>query len=280
MSFSKQPKTEKSHGSTWSVGDFDQCVSLIVKAKQRPGAFEDVMRRVDRIQSGHHSDALASGLADGDYALCDEVSRMVPYSSPGGMSDAAKRQRELDEYSMVSGVSSDAAVYTSHVPKSPPYMVPGTHLEKSSPTLPSGVVSLLDWGEYKVPFGKYKMLKRYHEVLNEPTIEMISYRAYLFSHEASGSAQLRDLVAYLRACGLTGAKERQAPVIPGTHIERVKWSCSWVPVASFEFLDSDQCWITASIRGTFMPKGRKGRSGCTAWLLPIYIYIYIYINLI
>ena len=22
-----------------------------------------------------------------------------------------------------------------------------------------------------------------------------------------------------------------------------------------------------------MPKGRKGRSGCTAWLLPIYIYI-------
>ena len=222
MSFSKQPKTEKSQGSTWSVGDFDQCVSLIVKAKQRPGAFEDVMRRVDRIQSGHQSDALASGLADGDYALCDEVSRMVPYSSPGGMSDAAKRQRELDEYSMASGVSSDAAVYTSHVPKSPPYMVPGTHHEGSSPTLPPGVVSLLDWGEYKVPFGKFKMLKRYHEVLNEPTFEMISYRAYLFSHEASGSAQLRDLVAYLRACGLTGAKERQAPVIPGTHIERVK----------------------------------------------------------
>jgi len=51
MSFSKQPKTEKSQGSTWSVGDFDQCVSLIVKAKQRPGAFEDVMRRVDQMPS-------------------------------------------------------------------------------------------------------------------------------------------------------------------------------------------------------------------------------------
>ena len=25
-----------------------------------------------------------------------------------------------------------------------------------------------------------------------------------------------------------------------------------------------------------MPKGRKGRSGCTAWLLPIYIYIVLY----
>lgn len=68
MSFSKQPKTEKSQSGTWSIDEFDQCVSLIVKAKQRPGAFEAVMKRVNRIQSGHQVDALACGLADGDYA--------------------------------------------------------------------------------------------------------------------------------------------------------------------------------------------------------------------
>ena len=222
MSFSKQPKTEKRQAGTWSVDEFDQCVSLILKAKQRPGAFESVMKRVDRIQTGQHGDALASGLADGDYAECDEMLRTVAFSSPGGMSDAAKRQRDLDEYSMVSGMSSEAAGYTMPAPKSPPYTKTGYHHGIESNTLPPGVVSLIDWGEYKVSFGKFKMLKRYHEVLTERTEEMDSYRTYLFSHEASGSAHLRDLVAYLRACGCTGAKSRHSPVIPGTQIERVK----------------------------------------------------------
>ena len=52
---------------------------------------------------------------------------------------------------------------------------------------------------------------------------MVSYRAYLFSHEASGSAMLRDLVAYLRAAGFQGETTNK-PVIPGTQIVREKWS--------------------------------------------------------
>lgn len=81
------------------------------------------------------------------------------------MSDAAKRQRDLDEYSMVRGVSSEAVGYTSHAPKSPLYMMNEFHHGMGSHTLPPQVVSLSDWGEYKVAFGKFKMMKRYHEVL-------------------------------------------------------------------------------------------------------------------
>ena len=221
MSMSKQHKVDKGLEVKWTTEDFDRCVDLIVKAKQRPGAFESVMTRVNRIEAGHHGEFLACGLADGDYAECDEFVKPHPPIFTGGMSDASKRQRESDEFSMSSGVPSDAAGYTIAAPKTPPFVTTDIPRVMVPQTLPPGVASIGEWGDYKVAFGKFKKIKCYKDVLNEQTAEMASYRAYLISHEASGSAMLRDLVAYLRAAGFQGEKTNK-PVIPGTHIVREK----------------------------------------------------------
>ncbi len=56
-----------------------------------------------------------------------------------------------------------------------------------------------DWGSYKVPFGKYKKVKTYRDILQEMTEDAKSYRRYLLSHYEYGSPQLKDLVKYLKA---------------------------------------------------------------------------------
>ena len=72
-----------------SMEDCDQCVELIVRAKQCPGAFESVMTRVNRIEAGHHTEFMACGLADGDYAQCDEIAKPYQPIYSGSMSNAA-----------------------------------------------------------------------------------------------------------------------------------------------------------------------------------------------
>lgn len=187
-----------SSGVTLSELDLSICSALIVKARQQ-GRFEELMRQVhEQEQNLLAHPPLMTGSDNSGYA----------------MTDAAKRLRgtEGDDFEVVGSYAAPATRVTVPMP---------SDAEGSfSPTeLPPGVRSMKDWGEYLVAFGKYEGKKTYYQMYHEDTTEMISYRKYLFSNRKSGSAQLKDLVQYLDACG---GKVTQGIVIPGTNIVRKK----------------------------------------------------------
>ena len=76
------------------------------------------------------------------------------------------------------------------------------------------------------PFGKYKKVKTYRDILQEMTEDAKSYRRYLLSHYEYGSPQLRDLVKYLEAMAAMGYSNEDdlhsGPIIPVTSIARTK----------------------------------------------------------
>ena len=211
MSQSKMPRrSEKS----WTTIDFDQCVDLVLVARQR-GAFDDVMTKVRRIEEGRQAELAATGLTDGDYRLCDEM------RFGGAMCDASKRR--LEEVG-ANSVEADLSGYVVPVASTPPYVVNVAGCSSVTPSgivLPPGVTSIEDWGSYKVAFGKYEKKKTYAQIFTEEGKEMISYRKYLWSHRNSGSPQLRDLAAYLKAMNYDGETD-QMPKIPGTDVARTK----------------------------------------------------------
>ena len=207
----------------WTLREFDQCVALVEKAR-RLGVYENVLSRVKRMEAGHHSEFMASGLADGDLAGIDfmESARV-----DGAMTDAAKRRGDTLEDSpapktVMSKASPYASPYASPSGGIPPPMplYGGTSVEMHMSPLPPGIASVHQWGEYLVSFGKYAKKKKYVEILTGTADEFVSYRKYLLSHYNAGSAQLRDLVDYMKACGYHGESDDRL-CIPGTHIARV-----------------------------------------------------------
>ena len=211
MSNSKMPRTD-AEPSTWTVSDFDQCVQLVLVARSR-GGFDDVMDRVKRIENGLHTEFNAVGLADGDYRLCDEF-----ISGKGAMTDGSKRR--FDNDTPVSGDVECSAGYVMPNVSDVPFSSHASTVEVPlKMCLPPGITSVPDWGTYKVSFGKFQGKKTYAEIRHESTAEMASYRGYVMSHRKSGSAQLKDLAAYLIAAGYEG-EESQIPKIPGTTIAR------------------------------------------------------------
>ena len=141
-----------------SMEDCDQCVELIVRAKQRPGAFESVMTRVTREPYRSRSPHRVHGLRLSWRRLrparwdCEALPADLQWKYEWR---CYKRQRDGDEFSMSSGGPSDAAGYTSAAPKTPPFVTADLPRMMMSATLPPGVVSIGDWGDYKVAFGKF-----------------------------------------------------------------------------------------------------------------------------
>ena len=203
----------------WTLLEFDQCVALVEKAR-RLGVYENVLNRVKRMEAGYHCDFMANGLADGDLAGIDftESARVE-----GAMTDAAKRRGDtLEDSPAPKTAMSKASPYASPSGGIPPHMplYGGTNVEMHMSQLPPGVASVHQWGEYLVAFGKYAKKKKYVEILTGTADEFVSYRKYLLSHYNAGSAQLRDLVNYMKACGFKDETDDR-PCIPGTHIPRV-----------------------------------------------------------
>ena len=178
----------------WSMEDFEKCVSLILKAKHH-GKFDAVKLRVHHLESANMSAGQSSA-----------------------MNDAAKRLREeLPETVEASGYTGDMTSLMMGVPMASNHA--GWTLPDFSedpPDLPAGIQSVEQWGRCLVTFGKYNRAKTYSQIAQEKVDGVPSYRNFLFSHYASGSAQLRDLVHYLKAVGL----QAKGPVIPGTTIPR------------------------------------------------------------
>ena len=90
MSTSKMPRVEGQSYVPWTVKDYNDCVELVLRARQRQ-AFDDVMMHVRRIEEGCHTELAAIGLTDGDYVKCDEI------SGRQAMTDAAKRLHDAVE---------------------------------------------------------------------------------------------------------------------------------------------------------------------------------------
>ena len=208
---STNPRLDVIVAKSWTTDDYDQCVDLVIRARHR-GALPDVMRRVHRIENGQQASFLASGLADGDYAMCDEISGL------GAMTDAAKRNRSDDE----EDDKTYCKVNREHGPSAHSYApgsMPGGSPLKST-QLPLGINSLEEWGTFKVPFGKFKGKKTYYDIFSDNSDEMETYRnTYLLPRRESGSALLKDLVQYLDAMKYEQGNQ-QMPLIPGTNVRR------------------------------------------------------------
>ena len=214
------------HPDKWTLGEFDQCVHLVGKAR-RLGVYDSVMNRVKRIENGLQVEFMANGLADGDLVGVDftesarvEAARVS--QAAGAMTDAAKRRGgPLEESPVAKTALAKASPYASPsgvlVPPMPSYDSTGHEMHLSP--LPTGISSLRQWGDNLVTFGKYAKKKRYHEILNGTADEFVSYRKYLLSHYESGSALLRDLVNFMKASGFTHESDDR-PCIPGTHVPR------------------------------------------------------------
>jgi hypothetical protein len=212
MSVSKMPRTGSD--SPWTPTEFDLCVNLVLTAR-RHGGFQDVMDKVKRIEEGRQAELAAVGLTDGDYRSCF---RGEPCSGLQAMTDGSKRR--LDEGPMDDPENDIAQGYVFPSMSADPFPAGmSTAVVSKLPTLPPGVSSVEDWGTYQVAFGKFQGKKIYSQILTEKSDEMNSYRNYLMSHRFSGSAQLKDLVAFMMASGYQGEKD-QRPMIPGTAIAR------------------------------------------------------------
>ena len=201
-------------------------MDLVLRARVR-GSFADVLTRVKRIEDGTQASYAASGLADGDYHLCDEM-----LSGSAAMTDAPKRLRSHSDEEEVLGYvkveHSKPGAFAGYTPGM--NAVAGA---SSQTPLPAGISSIDEWGRNRVQFGKFKGKKTYLEVATEETPEMIGYRAYLKSHQHSGPPTVQDLASFVVALEeMHGAK--QMPKIPGTNIKRSMWSCQDQPL---EFLE-------------------------------------------
>lgn len=213
MSVSKMPR-KGSESRPWTPVEFDLCVDLVITARRR-GGFQDVMDKVKRIEEGRQAELAAVGLTDGDYQSCfrDELS-----SGGSAMTDGSKRRLD-DENSTEDPVNECAQGYV-FPSASAPFLMHDTIGKVDQPVVfPPGISSVTDWGSYQVAFGKFQGKKTYEQILMEKTDEMVSYRQYLMSHCFSGSAQLKDLVAFMMAAGYQGDQD-QRPKIPGTGISR------------------------------------------------------------
>ena len=209
---SKMPRTG-SENDPRTPDEFDQCVGLVLLAR-RKGGFRDVMDRVKRIESGRQAELAAVGLTDGDYQSCFRDERGSGYQA---MTDGSKRR--LDE-SPTDDPEELTQGYVFPVGSSDPFpSKDGPNDVHRAIPLPPGVTSLEDWGSYRVAFGKFQGKKTYSQILSASSDEMGSYRTYIMSHRFSGSAQLKDLAAFLVASGYQGEAD-QRPVIPGTTIAR------------------------------------------------------------
>lgn len=209
------------HPDKWTLGEFDQCVHLVGKAR-RLGVYDSVMKRVKRIEDGFQIEFMANGLADGDLVGIDFAESARVSQAAGAMTDAAKRRGDpLEESPDAKTAVAKASPYASPsgmlVPPMPSY--DGTGHEMHVSPLPAGISSLGQWGDNLVTFGKYAKKKRYHEILYGTADEFVSYRKYLLSNYNSGSALLRDLVNYMKASGFTHEADDR-PCIPGTHVPR------------------------------------------------------------
>ena len=190
----------------WSSLDQSQAVMLVTKAR-RLGLMDQVMLAVCE-----------------EERLCAQLQH-----TPGSMNDSPKRLREA---TVITNLASDGRAGYGSLTYAPPpcssYNVPpplpklsgseGATLA-SDIALPEGVTSMADWACTVVSFGKYKGKKSYVEILTDESEDVVGYKKYLYDHFSHGSPQLRDLTAYLKACGY-GVKKIQQPVIPGTTIIR------------------------------------------------------------
>lgn len=183
-----------SHVMPMSEQEMTLCCELVMKVRQQ-GRFDELMQRV----------------CDEEKARAARMSMSAGYTSgSAAMTDASKRLRgessTPEDFEVVN--------YTAPTEGVP---MPGESMPPSQ--FPPGIHSLKEWGEYYVAFGKFENKKKYHQVYTEMTEEMISYRKYLYSNRKECSAQFKDLVLYMEACG---GRVSQGPVIPGTNIVRRK----------------------------------------------------------
>lgn len=181
--------------------DIRLCCELLARANQQ-GLDHNVAAGMREIEEGW--------TAVDDISSSESLGTVT--GSPGTMADSSKRQR--------GGPTGSPTDFSVAVPSYVNIGEPGINPPSGdSLSLPEGITSLTDWGEYKVAFGKFKHIKTYHEILTGTSEEMVSYRKFVFSHRQSGPPALRDLADYLDAAKTTVV---QGPVIPGSNLVRRK----------------------------------------------------------
>lgn len=96
-------------------------------------------------------------------------------------------------------------------------------LQTGPPAMPAGITDVTQWGRTSITFGKFKGKRNYLSLFNSTDPDDKQHKSWLVSHYANGSAQLRDLVEYLKEKGddaTISMTTGQTVVIPGTTIVR------------------------------------------------------------
>ena len=181
----------------WTVAEDQECRRLMAKAYDH-GVLDGLVLDVKSKSS---------------WDVVDPVSSLQ--MNVGSMTDASKRLRENDQKDACGAYV--AREVTPPMVGLPTMMVP----------LPPGVQSYDHWGTCRITFGKLKKKSTYHELLMAKDPDAISYKAWLANHYAGGSAELKDLVNYMKALNDPTVVEHmpvsidQKPVyIPGTQVRR------------------------------------------------------------
>ena len=155
-------------------------------------------------------------------AVTEEEMKLALTLENQGMSDSSKRLRDdpstpqVNVHVKLQGYGSSSDEHVHGVPMPP---------SSEDVLLPPAINSVAHWGMTVVTFGKYHKVKTYADILKDNSDDMVGYKKYLFDHFNHGSAQLRDLVSYLKACNYDPYGPKQGPVIPGAKIVRTfrKW---------------------------------------------------------
>ncbi|CAK9075558.1 unnamed protein product [Durusdinium trenchii] len=175
----------------------EECCKLVLKARQC-GVWDEILRRVRDYEDIRLDEAWLG-------------------AKSGPMSDGAKRLRDERSCSTAPTYSGGSMALATAAPTPSTAKMPGTpHAEADK--YPPGISSLEQWGKCMVAFGKYKGALSYSELFEGTADGMAGYRAWCLNHAQSGSAALKDLVAYLEIRGSSAGGSQD--VIPGSSIAR------------------------------------------------------------
>ena len=230
MSNSKMPRTLPKPSDEWETVVIDrtyvqqffdddrrkQCRQLITEAL--------LMGEFDQLHREAYQDFMerkANYVNDGVWELfVDECCRR----HGGAMTDAAKRQRTPTPdracgYGPVptsspmashgvstpwpSPTSSASSTWMISQPPRPTVLPPSYQQLPMLPAdmeLPPGIVSLTQWGQTVITFGKYAKRKMTYDALAVlEGEEAMSYRGWTMARETTGGPQLKDLAMFFRA---------------------------------------------------------------------------------